>query len=264
MDCHNKRRSRLAAAVGTGLLLILLATSQAADEQPATAPPANVQSPNASQPAASGSATTRAIRHDAALADIYFVNSSLGWAVGDRGVIWHTDDGGSTWQQQASLVSCNLRCRLLRRYKRGWAVGGESQLGRAGTRGVVLRTDDGGTTWAQIPRLVLPRLKWREILRPRTRHRLRRMRILPSIRRFCHARRRQHLAATARRRGRRLARRRFSRSRYRRRRRPGRPNRHARQAEARHSPLANASLRSFRAMRLVAPTGGWAVGDGGL
>jgi hypothetical protein len=30
------------------------------------------------------------------------------------------------------------------------------------------------------------------------------------------------------------------------------------------SPLTALSLRSFRAMRLVAPTGGWAVGDGGL
>ena len=30
------------------------------------------------------------------------------------------------------------------------------------------------------------------------------------------------------------------------------------------SPLATSSLRSFRAMRLVAPTTGWAAGDGGL
>ena len=39
---------------------------------------------------------TRAFRNDAALHEITFAGPSTGWAVGDRGVIWHTDDGGAT------------------------------------------------------------------------------------------------------------------------------------------------------------------------
>ncbi|HVT30220.1 MAG TPA: hypothetical protein VHE81_19565, partial [Lacipirellulaceae bacterium] len=39
-----------------------------------------------------------AFRNDAALNDMAFVNQSTGWAVGDRGVIWCTHDGGNTWR----------------------------------------------------------------------------------------------------------------------------------------------------------------------
>ena len=35
---------------------------------------------------------------DAELADVCFVDAQRGWAVGDRGVIWHTADGGRRWQ----------------------------------------------------------------------------------------------------------------------------------------------------------------------
>ena len=34
------------------------------------------------------------MQNDASLADVCFVDRSTGWAVGDRGVIWHTADGG--------------------------------------------------------------------------------------------------------------------------------------------------------------------------
>ena len=126
----------------------------------------------------STSATTRAMRHDAALADIYFVNPSLGWAVGDRGVIWHTDDGGSTWRQQASPVSCNLSAVFFVDNKRGWAVGGESQLG---TRGHARRRAPHRRRRRNLdtnPAARLAAAKRREILRPRTRHRVRRLCIL--------------------------------------------------------------------------------------
>ena len=35
-----------------------------------------------------------AAREDAELADVFFLDRHRGWAVGDRGVIWHTSDGG--------------------------------------------------------------------------------------------------------------------------------------------------------------------------
>ena len=45
---------------------------------------------------------TDAMRGDARLNDVCFVDLRLGWAVGDRGTIWHTDDGGRSWQLQHS------------------------------------------------------------------------------------------------------------------------------------------------------------------
>src|SRR5260370_653841 len=39
---------------------------------------------------------------DANLHDVQFVGSRNGWAVGDRGVIWHTSDGGESWSHSHS------------------------------------------------------------------------------------------------------------------------------------------------------------------
>ena len=43
---------------------------------------------------------------DAELTDVFFVDADRGWAVGDRGVIWHTDDGGRRWQLQPTAATC--------------------------------------------------------------------------------------------------------------------------------------------------------------
>ena len=37
---------------------------------------------------------------DAALRSIQFVDENEGWAAGDDGVMWHTIDGGKTWERQ--------------------------------------------------------------------------------------------------------------------------------------------------------------------
>ena len=42
---------------------------------------------------------------DAELTDVFFFNLNEGWAVGDRGVIWHTLDSGRNWQRRESGVS---------------------------------------------------------------------------------------------------------------------------------------------------------------
>ena len=44
----------------------------------------------------------REMAEDAELTDLFFLDSDLGWAVGDRGVVWHTEDGGRQWQLQYS------------------------------------------------------------------------------------------------------------------------------------------------------------------
>ena len=52
---------------------------------------------------------------DARLCDVWFVDPQHGWAVGDQGVILHTDDGGQHWSPQVSGVTCTLQLRLFRR-----------------------------------------------------------------------------------------------------------------------------------------------------
>ena len=45
---------------------------------------------------------------DAELTDVFFLDQNEGWAIGDRGVIWHTIDGGRNWQRRESGVQGKL------------------------------------------------------------------------------------------------------------------------------------------------------------
>jgi len=184
--------------------------------------------------------------------------------VGDRGVIWHTNDGGNNWDQQYSGVECRLNSVFFLDRKLGWAVGGESRPQPQSARGIVLRTTDGGQSWMQVPDLLLPRLNrvkffddqrgivlgeaapfapsgafftqdggqtWQSLPSDRAGDWLtgdflgeEAGAVAGSAGRFATFARRQIL----------------------------------------HSPLAVPALHAYRAMRLIAPTGGWLVGDGGL
>src|SRR5688572_29841787 len=84
------------------------------------------------------------VADDAELTSISFVNDRLGWAVGDRGVVLHTADGGASWKPQVSGVGCRLRSVWFIDERHGWTVGGESIPITGRTRGTVLRTTDGG------------------------------------------------------------------------------------------------------------------------
>jgi photosystem II stability/assembly factor-like uncharacterized protein len=231
-----------------------------ADRQPA---PAEV-SPAAENQADSRSAILESFRHDAALADVCFVDRSLGWAVGDRGAIWHSRDGGATWLQQSSGVSCRLNSVFFADSSRGWIVGGECRPHAHATRGIVLRTTDGGKNWTPMPKLVLPLLTRIQFFNAhqgvaighstafnpagvfRTEDGGESWQPLPTDAAggwlagdFLDA----ETGAVAGAAGRfaTLARRQIMRS-----------------------PLAVPSLHSFHAMQLVPPTGGWLVGDGGV
>lgn len=59
-------------------------------------------------------------------------------AVGQRGHIVHSSDGGSTWQQSKVPVSSDLTAVFFVGERKGWAVGHD---------GVVLATSDGGLNW---------------------------------------------------------------------------------------------------------------------
>jgi photosystem II stability/assembly factor-like uncharacterized protein len=107
------------------------------------------------QPARSPDAFLR----DAELADVFFLDAERGWAVGDRGVIWHTADGGRHWGRQTAPVACRLESVCFVDDRNGWIGGGWSHPYTPFSTGVVLRTTDGGKRWEAVPRLSLPRLR---------------------------------------------------------------------------------------------------------
>jgi photosystem II stability/assembly factor-like uncharacterized protein len=98
------------------------------------------------------------MREDAQLTTVTFINADRGWAVGDRGVIWQTNDGGRTWKQQSSGVTCRLESVQFLDSDNGWIAGGWTQPYTHETHGVILRTRDGGKTWQSTPGLTLPGL----------------------------------------------------------------------------------------------------------
>jgi len=95
---------------------------------------------------------------DAGLHAVQFIDASEGWAVGDDGAIWHSIDGGKTWERQKSGTRASLRgVHFLNPYT-GWAVGRIENPNGAGSVGVMLKTTDGGLRWEEVGLNVLPGL----------------------------------------------------------------------------------------------------------
>jgi len=89
---------------------------------------------------------------DARLNDVCFVNPQRGWAVGDRGVVWTTFDGGASWQLLETPIDCTLRCVQFFNESFGIAVGhywfpATNQIHSRQGRGVILITLNGGQSW---------------------------------------------------------------------------------------------------------------------
>jgi photosystem II stability/assembly factor-like uncharacterized protein len=95
---------------------------------------------------------------DATLFDLQFVDLKHGWAVGDRGVIWQTRDGGQSWHLADSPVNCRLDSVCFLDQQQGWAVGGWLQPYRPRSSGVVLKTENGGRRWQRLELPTLPAL----------------------------------------------------------------------------------------------------------
>jgi len=74
------------------------------------------------------------------LAAIFFAaDSQRGWAVGDKGALLTSNDGGQSWSPQASGTEENLAdVAFAANGQRGWAVGGN---------GTIIASADGGETW---------------------------------------------------------------------------------------------------------------------
>ena len=95
---------------------------------------------------------------DAPLRAVKFVDAKEGWVAGDHGVVFHTIDGGQTWERQPTGTRASLRgLHFLTPYT-GWAVGRTELPNRAGSVGVVLATTDGGATWTELTGSLLPGL----------------------------------------------------------------------------------------------------------
>jgi uncharacterized repeat protein (TIGR01451 family) len=73
-----------------------------------------------------------------ALNAVYFLDSGLGWVVGNAGTILATTDDGTTWDAQLSNVTADLQDVHFTDANTGWVVG---------SSGTILHTTDGGATW---------------------------------------------------------------------------------------------------------------------
>lgn len=72
------------------------------------------------------------------LGDVKFISPMKGWMVGKYGSIFHTADGGETWEAQESGTEDHLLKVFFVNEKAGWV---------AGMQGSIIRTEDGGKTW---------------------------------------------------------------------------------------------------------------------
>jgi photosystem II stability/assembly factor-like uncharacterized protein len=81
------------------------------------------------------------------LTGVDFVTSTRGWAIsifnqGEPGRIWHTQDGGRHWVQQANPTDCDFLNDIAFVSKQVGTI--------VGNYGTILRTVDGGATWQQV------------------------------------------------------------------------------------------------------------------
>ncbi len=67
-------------------------------------------------------------------ADVFFVDSQLGWVVGSNGKISHTVNSGQTWMPQRSPEKTDLKTVFFTDKDHGWVLG----------RATLLRTENGG------------------------------------------------------------------------------------------------------------------------
>lgn len=102
------------------------------------------------------------LRDDASLRAVRLVDADRGWAVGDRGVILHTETGGDSWSFQNSGTTDGLLDIAAADTRHAIAVGGRYEPETQLSRGVVLITRDAGQTWQRVetdlPRLVSVRI----------------------------------------------------------------------------------------------------------
>jgi photosystem II stability/assembly factor-like uncharacterized protein len=92
------------------------------------------------------------------LTDIFFIDKMTGWASGHKGAIYHTTDGGRTWDTQRSEIElpegpADLKSRGAQKFKiRGiHFIDGRNGFAAATAEedksGILIATTDGGAVW---------------------------------------------------------------------------------------------------------------------
>lgn len=114
--------------------------------------------PTSAEDAPTRSVVTTPLQDDATLRHVTFLGSRFGWAVGDRGVVWRTEDGGASWQLVPMPVDVPLRSACFLTNHVGWVAGGAAVPHSPASAGVLLATRDGGKSWKRLGEHVLPRL----------------------------------------------------------------------------------------------------------
>src|SRR5262249_28525999 len=94
---------------------------------------------------------------DACLRAVHFADDREGWAVGDEGTVWHSIDGGKSWERQPTGTRASLRSVCFLDPYVGW-VAGREEIPGVGSAGVLLFTDDGGLKWRRILTNAVPGL----------------------------------------------------------------------------------------------------------
>ncbi|HEX6624734.1 MAG TPA: YCF48-related protein, partial [Pyrinomonadaceae bacterium] len=84
---------------------------------------------------------------------VFFVDGERGWAVGAKGALLSTADGGASWQPRRAPTEDALRDIFFTDERTGWIVCERSvYLPRAKDepRAYLLKTEDGGEKWARV------------------------------------------------------------------------------------------------------------------
>lgn len=131
--------------------------AETAAEEPAEAPvPPKDETPNETPPAAEPAQPAPfadepfddpTLLSDAAIRHLASSAPGVIWAVGDRGAVWTTLDGGEKWFLVKVPTGSNLHSVSFADANRGLIAGGTVIPGTPNGRGVILRTADGGRTW---------------------------------------------------------------------------------------------------------------------
>jgi len=103
---------------------------------------------------------------DASLRAVQFIDAKEGWAAGDDGALWHTINGGQTWERQPTGTRASLRSICFLDAYTGWAVGREELPGGT-SAGVVLFTSDGGVAWKRLLAGAIPAVNQVRFLNPK-------------------------------------------------------------------------------------------------